>query len=119
MDRWRHISRVAVSSTLVAWLMVPAGVSAAPSKTIVLTGTVTEIFQTNAPPPSLKNWAVTVRVEKIRTGKFEEPTFTFAIHSPARAGLKIGHRYTIEATWNGHEYAVKETRPGKEEGTGP
>jgi hypothetical protein len=108
-----------VSSALVAWLMVPTVASAAPSKTIVLTGTVTEIFQTNAPPPSVKNWAVTVRVEKVKTGKYEDPTFTFAIHSPARAGLKIGHRYTIEATWDGHEYDVKETRPLKEEGAGP
>jgi hypothetical protein len=98
--------------------MFSTGVSAAPSKTIVLLGTVTEIFQTNAPPPSRKDWAVTIQVEKVRTGKYDEPTFTFAIHSPARAGLKIGHRYTIEATWDGHAYAVKETRPIKE-GTGP
>ena len=119
MDWSRPISSVTVSSVLVAWLMVPTGVSAAPSKTIVLMGTVTEIFQTNAPPPSIKDWAVTIQVEKVNTGKYEEPTFTFAIHSPARAGLKIGHRYRIEATWNGHEYAVKETSPIKKEDAGP
>jgi len=30
-------------------------------------------------------------------------------HSPARAGLKVGHRYTVEATWDVQEYLVKET----------
>jgi hypothetical protein len=38
-----------------------------------------------------------MRVEKVKTGKYTEPEFTFAIHSPARAGLKVGHRYTVEA----------------------
>jgi hypothetical protein len=91
------------------------GVAAAPSKKIVFAGTVTEISQTGASPPSRLAWAVTVRVEKVKTGKYEEPTFTFAIHSPARAGLRVGHRYTIEATWTGHEYVVKETQPIREE----
>jgi hypothetical protein len=119
MDWSRPVSRVAVASPLVVWLMLPTSTSAAPSKTIVLTGTVAEIFQTNARPPSRKAWAVTLRVETVKTGKYDEPTFTFAIHSPARAGLKVGHRYTVEVTWDGHVYAVKETRPTKEEGTPP
>lgn len=119
MDCSRLLSRVAVVSALVAWLMLPTSVSAAPSRTTVLTGTVAEIFQANAPPPSRKDWAVTLRVEKVKLGKYDELTFTFAMHSPARVGLKVGHRYTVEATWDGHEYAVKETRPIKEEGVEP
>ncbi|HEY5420475.1 MAG TPA: hypothetical protein VIL10_07045 [Marmoricola sp.] len=110
------------TAIVVAALMVgshPARLSAAPAKAIVLTGTVTEIFQANAPPPSMEAWAVTIRVEKVKAGKYEEPTFTFTIHSPARAGLEVGHRYTIEATWNGHKYAVKETSPIKKEDAGP
>jgi hypothetical protein len=80
----------------------------APSKVLVLTGTVGSIYQADAPPLSTKNWGVYLHVEKVKKGKYSEPTFTFAIHSPARSGLKIGGRYTIEATWTGHRYEVSE-----------
>lgn len=84
-----------------------------PAKKLILTGTVSAIIPINAPRPSLRNWAVTVRVEKVKEGKFSHPEFTFTVHSPARAGLEIGHRCTIEATWTGQGYVVAETRPMK------
>jgi hypothetical protein len=88
--------------------------AAAPAKKLLLTGTVTSIFQVDAPPPSRRNWRVTIRVEEVKIGKYADPDFTFAIHSPARAGLKVGHRYTVEASWDGKEYLVKETALMKE-----
>jgi hypothetical protein len=93
--------------------------AAAPAKKLVLTGTVTSIFQVDAPPPSRRNWGVAIRVEKVKIGKYAEPDFTFAIHSPARAGLKVGHRYTVEATWDGREYLMKETALMEEEPAKP
>ena len=80
----------------------------APSKTLVLTGTVGSIDQVDASPPSIKNWSVSFHVEKVKKGKYADPTFTFRLHSPARAGLKLGARYTIEAAWIGQEYEVSE-----------
>jgi hypothetical protein len=89
---------------------------AAPSaRKLVLTGTVTAIFQLRVSPPSRRNWGVTVQVERVTAGKYTEPTFTFTLHSPARAGLEVGARYTIEATWNGHAYEVDEPRPIRRE----
>jgi hypothetical protein len=85
------------------------------SKKIAITGTVTSIFCLRNDVFSLKNWGVTLHVDKVKLGKYTEPEFTFAIHSPARSGLKAGHRYTIEATWDGHEYHVDEPVLMKEE----
>jgi gas vesicle protein len=82
----------------------------APSEKIVLTGTVTAISQVYAQRPSLRNWAVTIRVEKVKEGKFSHPEFTFTVHSPAMAGLEVGRRCTIEATWTGQGYLVDDTR---------
>ena len=72
-------------------------------------GTVTAISLVHPRPPK-RYWAVTVRVERVKSGKFSEPEFTFTIHSPARAGLAVGRRCTIEATWTGQGYVVAETR---------
>jgi hypothetical protein len=94
-----------------------AGALAAPSaKKLALTGAITAISLIHANPPSRRNWAVTIRVEKIKAGKFSQPEFTFALHSPARVGLAVGCRCTIEAAWTGQEYVVAETRPIKCEG---
>jgi hypothetical protein len=60
-----------------------------PSEKLVLMGTVTAISPV-AKRPSRRNWAVTIRVEKVKVGKFSHPEFTFAVHSPSRAGLEVG-----------------------------
>ena len=120
MDSSKRVGRVTFLVAIAAWLTTHplTGASAAPSaKKLVLTGTVTAISQVHARPPSRRNWAVTIRVEKVKAGKFSQPEFTFTIHSPARAGLAVGRRYTIEATWTGQGYVVDETRPIKDEGT--
>jgi hypothetical protein len=114
----RAATLAAVAVLLVLQTMTAAR-AAAPAKKLVLTGTVTSIFQIDAQPPSRRNWGVTIRVDKVKVGKYAEPEFTFAIHSPARAGLKIGHRYTVEATWDGQEYLVQETVSMKEEAAQP
>jgi hypothetical protein len=79
-----------------------------PSKKLVLMGTVTAISPV-AKRPSRRNWAVTIRVEKVKVGKFSHPEFTFTVHSPSRAGLEVGGRCTIEATWTGQGYLVSDT----------
>lgn len=121
MNSSKRIGRATVLVAIAAWLTTQplTGASAAPSaKKLVLTGTVTAISQVYAKPPSLRNWAVTVRVEKVKEGKYSQPEFTFTIHSPARAGLTVGRRCTIEATWTGQGYVVNKTRPIKDEGAG-
>jgi hypothetical protein len=80
-----------------------------PSKKLVLMGTVTAISPV-AKLPSRRNWAITIRVEKVKVGKFSHPEFTFTVHSPSRAGLEVGGHCTIEANWTGRGYLVKDTR---------
>src|SRR5262245_35747995 len=108
--------RAAVLVAISAWLtMQPlTGASTTPStKKLELTGTVTAISQVYAKPPSRRNWAVTIRVEKVKEGKYSKPEFTFTIHSPAQAGLAVGGCCAIEATWTGQEYLVNKTLPIK------
>jgi hypothetical protein len=101
-------------------MLAQLALAAAPAaKKLLLTGTVMAIFRVEAAPPSRRNWGVTVQVERVKAGKYTDPTFTFRVHSPARAGLEVGVRYTIEATWNGREYEVDETRPIHRERTRP
>jgi tRNA/tmRNA/rRNA uracil-C5-methylase (TrmA/RlmC/RlmD family) len=69
-----------------------------------------EFLLRKAKPPSTRNWAVTIRVEKVKEGKFSEPKFTFTVHSPARAGLEVGGRCAIEAIWTEQGYIVDDTR---------
>jgi hypothetical protein len=88
----------------------------APSEKLVLTGTVTAISQVYAKRPSLRNWAVTIRVEKVKEGKFSQPEFTFTVHSPALAGLDVGGHCTIEATWTGQGYIVDDDRWMRDKG---
>ena len=80
-----------------------------PSEKLVLIGTVTAISPVDN-RPSRRNWAITIRVEKVKVGKFSHPEFTFAVHSPSRAGLEVGRHCTIEATWTGKGYLVNDTR---------
>ena len=118
METTRNIGRAIALGVAVVWLAlqpISLASAASPSKKLVLLGTVTSIFQIDAPPTSLRNWAVTMRVEKVKRGKYAESEFTFAIHSPARSGLQVGDRYTVEANWDGHEYRVDETVYMKEE----
>jgi hypothetical protein len=115
-----NINRTAALMAIALWFVfqpVTAALAATLGKKLVLTGTVTSIFQIEDQVPLVLHWCVTIRVEKVKVGKYEKPGFTFAIHSPARAGLQVGNRYTIEATWDGHEYIVKETALMKEEST--
>ncbi|HKO94180.1 MAG TPA: hypothetical protein VJU61_23665 [Polyangiaceae bacterium] len=78
---------------------------------IVLTGTVTSIFQVIAPPGSDRHWGATLRVEKVKAGVYSEPTFTFTLHSPARSGVDVGGRCTIVATKAGEKgHFVYDTR---------
>jgi hypothetical protein len=120
VDSSKRIGRATVLVAIAACLTTQpiTGASADPSPNhLALTGTVTAIFPDHAKRPSRRNWVVTIRVEKIKAGKYSKPDFTFTVHSPARAGLAVGRRCTIEATWTGQGYVVAETRPIKCEGS--
>jgi hypothetical protein len=79
----------------------------ATGKDLVFVGTVTEIYPVSA-AHSLREWAVVAHVDKVVSGEFSGTTFTFAIHSPARSGLLVGHTYTINATRTVAGYVVDE-----------
>jgi hypothetical protein len=94
---------------------VRAGPNLKPDKSqdIVLVGTVTKIYPVAS---LLKNWAVVVHVDRVVSGEFSDTTFTFTIHSPSMAGLRVCGTYIINATWAGEGYVVdestlKEVRP--------
>jgi hypothetical protein len=73
---------------------------------VVLVGTVTKIF----PVAGLrKRWAVVVRVERVVSGDFPDATFTFKVHSPSRAGLRVRRVYLIKASRVGEGYVVDES----------
>lgn len=67
MDLTKAAFRSASLAAVASWLMLQsmtAAFAATPAKKLVLTGTVTSIFQIDARPPSHRNWGVTMRVEK-------------------------------------------------------
>jgi hypothetical protein len=43
------------------------------------------------------DWIIRTRVERVTTGTFEGEHFAFRIHSPSRAGLAVGTRFTLKA----------------------
>ena len=116
MDSSKRIGRatvlVAVAASLITHLLTDAS-AAQSEKKLELTGTITAIYQVNAKRPSMRNWAVTIRVEKVKAGEYSKPEFTFTIHSPALAGLAVGGCCAIEATWTGQEYSINKTLPIK------
>ena len=82
--------------------------SATTADELELVGTVTRIFPV-ARSRSRRNWAIVMRVERVVKGSFSGSMFTFTIHSPARAGLKVRGVYTIKATPTDSGYVVEET----------
>lgn len=82
---------------------------AAKTKDLVVVGTVTKIYPT-AEARSLRNWAVVANVDRVVSGEFSGTSFTFVVHSPARAGLQVGRTYTIEATRTAEGYVVDEAQ---------
>src|SRR5262245_33360251 len=76
-------------------------------KDLVFIGKVTSIEARHS-GNDRRPWVVSTNVEKVLSGDFSGPTFAFAIHSPARAGLKVGESYTIPARWTGDGYLVDE-----------
>jgi hypothetical protein len=78
--------------------------SATPTK-LVIVGTVGSIYQLDE-PRLLRCWGVDVKVVKVLSGKYAEPTITFAVHSPAKSGVELGETYKIEAEWKDGEWLV-------------
>ena len=76
-------------------------------KDLVFIGTVTKLYQTGSDNPE-QWWAVQTRVDKVLSGKFSGTRFTFTVHSPAMAGLRVAHAYTIKAKWSRDGYVVNE-----------
>jgi hypothetical protein len=109
MNSSKHKVYAVGLAVIIAWMAAAPMTSAkakAPSKTIVLTGTVGSIFMVDTPAPLRHCWGIYFHVERVKKGRYSEPTFTFTVHSPAHSGLRVGERYTIEANWTGKEYEV-------------
>ena len=81
------------------------GASRPAGRRLVIVGTVVEITTVD---DGFKPWAITVHVEKVLTGQLLGDRLTFLVHSPARAGLTVGHTYTVDAVWEGAGYSVDE-----------
>jgi hypothetical protein len=82
--------------------------AASESDELLLVGTVKRIYQLNA-PRSRRRWAVEVRVDRVVSGEFTGPTFTFAVHSPALSGLRVKGTYNIKAHKVGERFDVDES----------
>lgn len=74
---------------------------------LVFIGRVTSITSADTGNP-LRHWLVSTSVDNVLSGELASAAFEFAIHSPARAGLKVGKTYTIPAHWTGEGYLVDE-----------
>lgn len=78
------------------------------SDDLVLVGTVTKLYPLAA-PRQRRRWAVVVRVDSVVSGEFTGATFTFAVHSPARAGLRVNRAYIVKAVRADGGYVVNES----------
>ncbi|MCG2711408.1 MAG: hypothetical protein L6416_03680 [Candidatus Omnitrophica bacterium] len=77
-------------------------------RNLIFLGTVIEIKPVQSDQPSLKNWVVKTKIDKIISGNLEEETFSFLVHSPSKSGLELEKQYKIIATWNGNGYNIDE-----------
>lgn len=85
------------------------GAAAGQNMDLVYMGKVRDIRPSPLPQSRL-NYVVTTTVEKVLSGPTPGKTFSFRIHSPARAGLQIGRVYRIQAAWIPQGYRVDETQ---------
>ena len=74
---------------------------------LTLVGTVTKLYPVAA-PRSRRRWAVVARVNSVTSGEFSGATFTFTVHSPAQAGLRLNRDYVIKASKTDGGYLVDE-----------
>lgn len=105
--------------SLIAMLLVSSGSLASqapsPNRDLVLVVKVVEIMPA-AGGSSVKPWVVTTEVGKVVRGRFGQKVFSFAVHSPVRAGLEVGQSHTIKATWDANGYSVDETQFRRRQG---
>jgi hypothetical protein len=90
---WAHSAtgRVAID---VVNAHTPSPSAATASSEVVLSGTVIGIEAGKTGDPR-NQWLVTMRVERVVSGRYPEPELRFAVHSPARSGLSQGKTYTV------------------------
>jgi hypothetical protein len=102
-----RFSASSIASVIVLALAVfePVAMAEPPRSDLVLVGTVSSIRQGGS---RLKPWVVMIDVEKVVSGELSDRFFSFAIHSPSRAGLEKGHAYTVRAVWQRDHYEVDE-----------
>lgn len=60
----------------------------------MMEGTVIELRPKHDGHPHLK-WLVTIKVDSVLKGRFDEQTFSFSIHSPTKSNIVIGSRCMI------------------------
>jgi hypothetical protein len=79
------------------------------SSDLELVGTITKIYPVAA-ARSWRRWAIVAHVDSVSLGEFSGTTFSFTVHSPARAGLRVNQTYIIKAKKTNGGYVVDELR---------
>jgi hypothetical protein len=107
---------LATAAAILTMYVVSTADAGTSSKKLVVTGTVTGIYELagprNGPGPPLRSWGVHVRIEKIKVGKYARGEFYFWTYRP---GYTVDHRYTVKVRWTGTIYREDESSPIKEE----
>ncbi|MEO8672790.1 MAG: hypothetical protein ABI411_15840 [Tahibacter sp.] len=75
------------------------------STDVIYVGTVSALTA-SALGQSEQNWTVVTDVQTVESGSFTGRTFSFRVHSPARAGLVVGRRYRFHAARRGDGYVI-------------
>jgi inhibitor of cysteine peptidase len=82
---------------------------AAAADLLVFEGTVISI-EASPLPKSTQNFIVTMHVDRVLRGQFKGKSFQFRVHSPAKSGLNVKGKYTVEAKRVDGKYTVDQNQ---------
>jgi hypothetical protein len=112
------LTPVVIAAMLTTALVLQAKETPTADGKLVFEGTVSSI-EIVPLPESLKNFVVTMWVDRVVKGEFKNKTFQFRIHSPSLSGLKVGEKYTVEAKRTKDGYTVDQYQWREEPKTPP
>lgn len=99
------VTTVLLAIALLTCFMTRA--EAAQDEDLVFVGVVTKI-ELSRLEGSRKHWAASTEIEAVESGSFNGKSFSFRIHSPAKADLEVGGRYRFHATYKDGTYTLSE-----------
>jgi hypothetical protein len=99
------LTLVVIAAMLTTALVLQAKETPVADGNLVFEGTVSSI-EIVPLPESLKNFVVTMRVDRVVKGQFKGKSFQFRIHSPSLSELEVGKKYTVEAQRTKDGYTV-------------